>query len=107
MLLLTLEISGKSIALRLARDGYDICVNDVKANEQGANEVSCDGFLFQRDIGGSRFCFDFLYSTSIVASTCSLFEYLAIIELMKCLFNISYLYLQGSRAVSSVKTLGA
>lgn len=31
---------GKAIALRLARDGYNICVNDIPANEQGANEVS-------------------------------------------------------------------
>jgi len=32
--------SGKAIALRLARDGYDICVNDVEANAKGAEEVS-------------------------------------------------------------------
>jgi len=30
---------GKSIALRLARDGYDICVNDVSANKAGIDEV--------------------------------------------------------------------
>jgi len=43
--------SGKAIALRLAGDGYDICVNDVKANEQGANEVSGDILFtcFNRD----------------------------------------------------------
>lgn len=32
--------SGKAIALRLAKDGYDICINDVASNEQGVNEVS-------------------------------------------------------------------
>ncbi|KAK3670389.1 hypothetical protein LTR78_009742 [Recurvomyces mirabilis] len=31
---------GKAIALRLAEDGYDICINDIPANEQGAREVS-------------------------------------------------------------------
>jgi NAD(P)-dependent dehydrogenase (short-subunit alcohol dehydrogenase family) len=31
--------SGKSIALRLANDGYDICVNDITSNESGAKEV--------------------------------------------------------------------
>ncbi|OQN97882.1 hypothetical protein B0A48_16193 [Cryoendolithus antarcticus] len=31
---------GKAIALRLAQDGYDICVNDVTANKQGAEEVA-------------------------------------------------------------------
>jgi len=30
---------GKSIALRLAQDGYDICVNDVSANKAGIDEV--------------------------------------------------------------------
>ncbi|KAK3624077.1 hypothetical protein LTR56_021200 [Elasticomyces elasticus] len=31
---------GKAIALRLARDGYDVCVNDIPVNEQGAQEVA-------------------------------------------------------------------
>ncbi|TKA67585.1 hypothetical protein B0A49_07214 [Cryomyces minteri] len=30
---------GKAIALRLANDGYDICVNDVSANSAGVDEV--------------------------------------------------------------------
>jgi NAD(P)-dependent dehydrogenase (short-subunit alcohol dehydrogenase family) len=31
---------GKAIALRLAKDGYNITVNDIPANEEGLNEVS-------------------------------------------------------------------
>ncbi|KAF4551942.1 Enoyl-(Acyl carrier protein) reductase-like protein 9 [Elsinoe fawcettii] len=31
---------GKSIAIRLAQDGYDVCINDIAANESGANEVA-------------------------------------------------------------------
>ncbi|CBX99310.1 hypothetical protein IAQ61_000556 [Plenodomus lingam] len=30
---------GKAIALRLAHDGYDVCINDVEANKSGADEV--------------------------------------------------------------------
>lgn len=30
---------GKAIALRLAKDGYDVCVNDVEANKAGVEEV--------------------------------------------------------------------
>jgi NAD(P)-dependent dehydrogenase (short-subunit alcohol dehydrogenase family) len=30
---------GKSIAYRLADDGYDICINDVSANQSGIDEV--------------------------------------------------------------------
>lgn len=30
---------GKAIALRLASDGYDVCVNDIEANKSGALEV--------------------------------------------------------------------
>ncbi|KAI1453308.1 hypothetical protein F4805DRAFT_444015 [Annulohypoxylon moriforme] len=30
---------GKAIALRLAADGYDVCVNDVGANQAGCDEV--------------------------------------------------------------------
>ena len=37
---LTLSLSGKSIALRLANDGYDVCINDISANKQGAEEVA-------------------------------------------------------------------
>lgn len=32
-------ISGKSIALRLANDGYDVCINDIAANKAGCDEV--------------------------------------------------------------------
>lgn len=32
-------ISGKAIALRLANDGYDICINDIAANKPGCDEV--------------------------------------------------------------------
>lgn len=31
--------SGKAIALRLANDGYDVCINDIQANKQGCDEV--------------------------------------------------------------------
>ncbi|KAI9705343.1 MAG: hypothetical protein M1820_005173 [Bogoriella megaspora] len=31
--------SGKAIALRLASDGYNICINDVEANKPGVDEV--------------------------------------------------------------------
>lgn len=31
---------GKAIALRLAKDGYDICVNDIEANKPGCEEVA-------------------------------------------------------------------
>jgi NAD(P)-dependent dehydrogenase (short-subunit alcohol dehydrogenase family) len=30
---------GKAIAFQLARDGYDICINDIKANEAGSKEA--------------------------------------------------------------------
>ncbi|KAL9599100.1 MAG: hypothetical protein Q9219_004058 [cf. Caloplaca sp. 3 TL-2023] len=30
---------GKAIALRLAQDGFDICINDIEANSSGADEV--------------------------------------------------------------------
>ncbi|KAL1305354.1 hypothetical protein AAFC00_002250 [Neodothiora populina] len=30
---------GKAIALRLARDGYDLCITDVQANQKGIDEV--------------------------------------------------------------------
>ena len=31
---------GKAIALRLASDGYDVCINDIQANENLAQEVA-------------------------------------------------------------------
>lgn len=31
--------SGKAIALRLASDGYDVCVNDIEAKKAGCDEV--------------------------------------------------------------------
>jgi len=31
--------SGKAIALRLAHDGYHVCINDVQANKAGCDEV--------------------------------------------------------------------
>ena len=31
---------GRAIALRLAKDGYDVCVNDIAANEKGCREVA-------------------------------------------------------------------
>lgn len=31
--------SGKAIALRLANDGYDVCINDIAANKAGCDEV--------------------------------------------------------------------
>ena len=34
-----IHTSGKAIALRLAQDGYDICVNDIETNRAGAEEV--------------------------------------------------------------------
>lgn len=37
---LTSFLSGKSIAIRLANDGYDVCINDIPANKQGAEEVA-------------------------------------------------------------------
>ncbi|KAH8723694.1 acetoin dehydrogenase-like protein [Phaeosphaeriaceae sp. PMI808] len=30
---------GKAIALRLAHDGYDVCINDIEANKPGCDEV--------------------------------------------------------------------
>ena len=33
------HVRGKAIALRLANDGYDICINDVEANKGGVDEV--------------------------------------------------------------------
>ncbi|KAF2262115.1 acetoin dehydrogenase-like protein, partial [Lojkania enalia] len=30
---------GKAIAIRLAQDGYDVCINDIQANKSGAENV--------------------------------------------------------------------
>lgn len=30
---------GKAIALRLASDGYNVCINDIEANSQACDEV--------------------------------------------------------------------
>lgn len=32
--------SGKAIALRLANDGYDVCINDIAANKSEADKVA-------------------------------------------------------------------
>jgi len=32
--------SGKAIAIRLAEDGFDVCINDISANKAGIDEVS-------------------------------------------------------------------
>ena len=34
------SFSGKAIALRLADDGFDVCVNDIQANQTGIDEVT-------------------------------------------------------------------
>jgi len=39
-----LKDSGKAIAIRLAEDGYDVCINDVAANKAGIEEAN--NFLF-------------------------------------------------------------
>lgn len=31
---------GRAIALRIARDGYDVCINDIAANESGSHDVA-------------------------------------------------------------------
>ncbi|KXH56310.1 acetoin reductase [Colletotrichum nymphaeae SA-01] len=31
---------GRAIALRIARDGYDVCINDIAANEAGSHDVA-------------------------------------------------------------------
>ncbi|QRD05840.1 hypothetical protein JI435_132700 [Parastagonospora nodorum SN15] len=30
---------GKAIAIRMAHDGYDVCINDIQANKSGCDEV--------------------------------------------------------------------
>ena len=39
-LILTNSNSGKAIALRLANDGYDVCINDIAGNKSEAEEVA-------------------------------------------------------------------
>ncbi|UQC87817.1 acetoin reductase [Colletotrichum lupini] len=31
---------GRAIALRIARDGYDVCINDIAANEAGSHDIA-------------------------------------------------------------------
>lgn len=31
---------GRAVALRIARDGYDVCINDIAANEAGSHQVA-------------------------------------------------------------------
>ena len=33
---------GKAIAIRLAADGYNVCVNDIPANRKGCEEVASE-----------------------------------------------------------------
>lgn len=33
---------GKAIALRLASDGYNVCINDIPANQKGCEEVASE-----------------------------------------------------------------
>ncbi len=33
------SIRGKAIAIRLAHDGYDVCINDIPANHTGIDSV--------------------------------------------------------------------
>jgi NAD(P)-dependent dehydrogenase (short-subunit alcohol dehydrogenase family) len=53
--------SGKAIALRLANDGYDVCINDVEANKSGCDEVVKEiqglgrkAFAFTADVSNLR-----------------------------------------------------
>lgn len=36
---LTLTTRGRAIALRLARDGFDVCINDIPGKETALEEV--------------------------------------------------------------------
>lgn len=45
---------GKAIALRLAADGYNVCVHDVSANEAGCVEVVEEIRRMVADSGGER-----------------------------------------------------
>lgn len=33
---------GRSIALRLAQDGYDVCINDIPANKEGCDSIAAE-----------------------------------------------------------------
>lgn len=55
------SISGKAIALRLANDGYDVCINDIAANKAGCDEVVKEiqglgrkAFAFTADVSSSN-----------------------------------------------------
>lgn len=39
---------GKAIAIRLAEDGFDVCINDIAANEVGIEEVSRTFCMLQK-----------------------------------------------------------
>lgn len=45
--------SGKAIALRLANDGYDVCINDISANKSEAEKVAKQ----VQDIGRKSFVY--------------------------------------------------
>jgi len=52
---------GKAIALRLADDGYDVCINDIEANKSGSDEVVKEiqglgrrAFAFSADVSDSQ-----------------------------------------------------
>lgn len=52
---------GKAIALRLAQDGYDVCINDIPANKSGAEEVVSEiknmgrnAFPFMADVSNMK-----------------------------------------------------
>jgi hypothetical protein len=40
--ILTQRLSGKAVAIRLAEDGYDVCINDISANQKGIDEVRAE-----------------------------------------------------------------
>lgn len=31
---------GRAIAIRIAQDGYDVCINDIEANREGCEKVA-------------------------------------------------------------------
>jgi len=52
---------GKAIALRLADDGYDVCINDIEDNKSGSDEVVKEiqglgrrAFAFSADVSDSQ-----------------------------------------------------
>src|SRR4051794_9586227 len=53
--------SGKAIALRLANDGYHVCINDIEANKPGCDEVvkeiqalGRNAFAFAADVSNRK-----------------------------------------------------